>query len=173
MVATRAPEREIYLAQVIDQVNERLAAARIDAEVTGRPKHLYSIYEKMVVKGKEFDEIYDLVGVRVIVESVKDCWAALGAIHGAWAPVPGPVQGLHQHPEVQPLPVAAHDRRRPAGQAARGADPHWEMHSRAERGIAAHWGYKEKALGRGRRVAAADRGLVGRRAPTRPSSSTR
>ncbi|MDE3206390.1 MAG: bifunctional (p)ppGpp synthetase/guanosine-3',5'-bis(diphosphate) 3'-pyrophosphohydrolase [Acidobacteriota bacterium] len=89
MVATRAPEREIYLAQVIDHVNERLAAARITAQVTGRPKHLYSIYEKMVVKGKEFDEIYDLVGVRVLVESVKDCWAALGAIHGAWTPVPG------------------------------------------------------------------------------------
>ena len=100
----------------------------------------------MVVKGKEFDEIYDLVGVRVLVDSVKDCWAALGAIHGAWTPVPGPVQGLHQHPQVQPLPVPAHHRRR-----ARRARPleaqirTVEMHNRAEWGIAAHWGYKEKA----------------------------
>ena len=89
MVAARAPERDVYLAQVIEQVQERLAAARIEAQVTGRPKHLYSIYEKMVLKNKEFDEIYDLVGVRVIVSSVKDCWAALGAIHGTWAPIQG------------------------------------------------------------------------------------
>ena len=74
MVAARAPERDVYLAQVIEQVQERLLAARIEAQVTGRPKHLYSIYEKMVLKNKEFDEIYDLVGVRVIVSSVKDCY---------------------------------------------------------------------------------------------------
>ena len=89
MVATRAPERDLYLDQVTGLIRERLIAARIDAQVTGRPKHLYSIYEKMVVKGKEFDEIYDLLGVRILVESVKDCWAALGAIHGAWTPVQG------------------------------------------------------------------------------------
>ena len=116
MVATRAPERDIYLAQVIDQVNDRLIAARIDGQVTGRPKHLYSIYEKMIVKGKEFDEIYDLVGVRVLVASVKDCWAALGAIHGAVDPGAGAVQGLHQHPQVQPVPVAAHHGGRAPGQ---------------------------------------------------------
>jgi GTP pyrophosphokinase len=73
MVATRAPERDIYLAQVLEQVRQRLAELRIEGEVTGRPKHLYSIYEKMVVKNREFDEIYDLVGIRVLVDSVKDC----------------------------------------------------------------------------------------------------
>ena len=102
----------------------RLAALGIDATVTGRPKHLWSIYEKMVVRGKEFDEIYDLVGIRIVVESEKDCWAALGSVHALWPPVPGPLQGLHQLAEVQPLPVAAHDRRRAAGKAARDPDPH-------------------------------------------------
>ena len=99
-------------------------SSHIDADVTGRPKHLWSIYEKMVVKGKEFDEIFDLVAIRVIVDSVKDCYAALGSIHGTWKPVRGPVQGLHRHAEVQPLPVAAHHGDRAGGQAARGADPH-------------------------------------------------
>jgi len=145
MVAARAPERDVYLAQVIEQVQERLLAARIEAQVTGRPKHLYSIYEKMVLKNKEFDEIYDLVGVRVIVSSVKDCWAALGAIHGTWAPIQGrfkdyintPKFNLYQslHTTVvsaqgKPLEVQIRTQ---------------EMHNRAERGIAAHWGYKENA----------------------------
>jgi guanosine-3',5'-bis(diphosphate) 3'-pyrophosphohydrolase len=79
MVATRSPERELYLTQVIAEVRQRLAELGIDAEVTGRPKHLWSIYEKMVVKGREFDDIFDLVGIRVIVDSVKDCYAALGS----------------------------------------------------------------------------------------------
>ncbi|MGH9123129.1 MAG: RelA/SpoT family protein, partial [Acidimicrobiales bacterium] len=145
MVATRAPERELYLAQVIGEVQERLAAARVEGTVTGRPKHLYSIYEKMVLKSREFDDIYDLVGVRVLVESVKDCWAALGAIHGAWTPVQGRFkdyvntpkfnlyQSLHTSvvgPQGKPLEVQIRTR---------------EMHNRAERGIAAHWGYKERA----------------------------
>ena len=145
MVATRSPERDIYLTQVIDHVQERLVAARVEGAVTGRPKHLYSIYEKMVVKSKEFDDIYDLVGVRVLVDSVKDCWAALGAIHGAWTPVQGrfkdyintPKFNLYQSlhttvvgPQGKPLEVQIRTK---------------EMHNRAERGIAAHWGYKERA----------------------------
>ncbi len=96
MVASRAPLRDEFLARVLVAVRERLAASGVNAEVTGRPKHLWSIYEKMVVRGKEFDDIYDLVGIRVIVESEKDCWAALGSIHAIWPPGAGPVQGLHQ-----------------------------------------------------------------------------
>ncbi|MDQ3757453.1 MAG: bifunctional (p)ppGpp synthetase/guanosine-3',5'-bis(diphosphate) 3'-pyrophosphohydrolase [Actinomycetota bacterium] len=145
MVATRAPEREIYLAQVLEQVRERLNELRIDGEVTGRPKHLWSIYEKMVVKGKEFDEIYDLVGIRVLVDSVKDCYAALGSIHATWKPVQGrfkdyvamPKFNLYQSlhttvvgPQGKPLEVQIRTR---------------EMHHRSEYGIAAHWGYKESA----------------------------
>ena len=145
MVAARAPERDIYLAQVIEQVEERLVAARIDAQVNGRPKHLYSIYEKMVLKNKEFDEIYDLVGRAGHRRSVKDCWAALGAVHGTWAPVQGRFKDYINTPEVQPLPVPPHHRRGAPGQAPGSPNPDLEMHSRAERGIAAHWGYKENA----------------------------
>jgi guanosine-3',5'-bis(diphosphate) 3'-pyrophosphohydrolase len=145
MVATRAPERDIYLAQVLDQVTERLEAARINAQVTGRPKHLYSIYEKMVVKGKEFDEIYDLVGVRVLVESVKDCWAALGAIHGAWTPVPGRFKDYVNTPKFNLYQSLHTTVVGPQGKALEAQIRTWEMHRRAEWGIAAHWGYKEKA----------------------------
>ncbi|MDQ6839230.1 MAG: HD domain-containing protein, partial [Actinomycetota bacterium] len=134
MVATRAPEREIYLAQVIDQVNERLEAARIDAQVTGRPKHLYSIYEKMVVKGKEFDEIYDLVGVRILVESVKDCWAALGAIHGAWAPVQGRFKDYVNTPKFNLYQSLHTTVVGPQGKPLEAQIRTWEMDNRAERG---------------------------------------
>jgi GTP pyrophosphokinase len=145
MVATRAPERDIYLAQVIGEVNERLAAARIEAQVTGRPKHLYSIYEKMVVKGKEFDEIYDLVGVRVLVASVKDCWAALGAIHGAWTPVQGRFKDYINTPKFNLYQSLHTSVVGPQGKALEAQIRTVEMHNRAEWGIAAHWGYKEKA----------------------------
>jgi GTP pyrophosphokinase len=145
MVATRAPERDIYLAQVIDHVNERLSAARIEAQVTGRPKHLYSIYEKMIVKGKEFDEIYDLVGVRVLVASVKDCWAALGAIHGAWTPVQGRFKDYINTPKFNLYQSLHTTVVGPQGKPIEAQIRTLEMHNRAEWGIAAHWGYKEKA----------------------------
>ena len=123
-------------------VRERLAADGIEAEVTGRPKHLWSIYEKMVVRGKEFDDIHDLVGIRVVVADDKDCWASLGSIHAIWAPVQGrfkdyintPKFNLYQSlhttvigPEGKPIEVQIRTD---------------EMHRRAEYGIAAHWGYK-------------------------------
>ena len=145
MVATRAPERDDYLARVLVAVRQRLDASGVKAEVTGRPKHLWSIYEKMVVRGKEFAEIHDLVGIRVIVDSEKDCWAALGSIHAIWSPVQGrfkdyinsPKFNLYQslHTTVIGLegkPIEVQIRTN-------------EMHRRAEYGIAAHWGYKEQA----------------------------
>ncbi len=142
MVVARAPQREEYLARVLVAVRERLAAHGIEAEVTGRPKHLWSIYEKMVVRGKEFDDIHDLVGIRVVVADDKDCWASLGSIHAIWAPVQGrfkdyintPKFNLYQSlhttvigPEGKPIEVQIRTD---------------EMHRRAEYGIAAHWGYK-------------------------------
>ncbi len=143
MVASRAPLRDEFLARVLVSVRERLAASGVNAEVTGRPKHLWSIYEKMVVRGKEFDDLYDLVGIRVIVESERDCWAALGSIHAIWSPVQGrfkdyinsPKFNLYQslHTTVIGLdgkPIEVQVRTH-------------EMHRRAEYGIAAHWGYKE------------------------------
>ncbi len=145
MVAIRAPERDLYLAQVVGEIEERLVAARIEAQVTGRPKHLYSIYEKMVVKGKEFDEIYDLLGVRILVESVKDCWASLGAIHGAWAPVQGRFKDYINTPKFNLYQSIHTTVVGPQGKPLEAQIRTWEMHSRAERGIAAHWSYKEKA----------------------------
>ena len=142
MVVARAPQREEYLARVLVAVRERLATHGIEAEVTGRPKHLWSIYEKMVVRGKEFDDIHDLVGIRVVVADDKDCWASLGSIHAIWAPVQGrfkdyintPKFNLYQSlhttvigPEGKPIEVQIRTH---------------EMHRRAEYGIAAHWGYK-------------------------------
>ncbi|HEX3459505.1 MAG TPA: bifunctional (p)ppGpp synthetase/guanosine-3',5'-bis(diphosphate) 3'-pyrophosphohydrolase [Acidimicrobiales bacterium] len=145
MVASRAPLRNEYLARVMVAVRERIAASGVSAEVTGRPKHLWSIYEKMVVRGKEFDDLLDLVGIRVIVEAEKDCWAALGSIHAIWPPVQGrfkdyinsPKFNLYQslHTTVIGLdgkPIEVQVRTH-------------EMHRRAEYGIAAHWGYKENA----------------------------
>ncbi|MBI2706121.1 MAG: bifunctional (p)ppGpp synthetase/guanosine-3',5'-bis(diphosphate) 3'-pyrophosphohydrolase [Actinobacteria bacterium] len=143
MVASRSPEREIYLTQVLEDVRSRLIELRITAEVTGRPKHLWSIYEKMVVKGKEFNDIFDLVGIRVVVPTVKDCYAALGSIHATWKPVQGrfkdyvamPKFNLYQSlhttvigPQGKPLEVQIRTQ---------------EMHRRSEFGIAAHWNYKD------------------------------
>jgi len=155
MVASRAPLRDEFLARVMVSVRERLAASGINAEVTGRPKHLWSIYEKMVVRGKEFDDLYDLVGIRVIVEAEKDCWAALGSIHAIWPPVQGrfkdyinsPKFNLYQslHTTVIGLdgkPIEVQVRTH-------------EMHRRAEYGIAAHWGYKDNP---GRPATAASKG---------------
>src|SRR5579875_74261 len=145
MVASRAPQREEDLARVLVAVRERLDAVGIDAEVTGRPKHLWSIYEKMVVRGREFDDIYDLVGIRVVVKSEKDCWAALGAIHAIWAPVHGRFKDYINTPKFN-LYQSLHttvisDEGKPIEVQIRTE----EMHRRAEYGIAAHWGYKEGA----------------------------
>ncbi len=142
LVATRTPEREIFLAQAVADIRERLKELGIEAEVTGRGKHLWSIYEKMVVKSREFDDIFDIVAVRVIVDSIKDCYAALGSIHGRWRPVVGrfkdyiamPKFNLYQSlhttvigPQGRPIEVQIRTR---------------EMHHRAEWGVAAHWAYK-------------------------------
>jgi guanosine-3',5'-bis(diphosphate) 3'-pyrophosphohydrolase len=143
LVATRAPSRDTYLNQVIDEVSQQLDSARIAATVEGRPKHYYSIYRKMIVKGRDFDDIHDLVGVRVLVEEVRDCYAAMGMVHALWQPMPGrfkdyvaqPRFGVYQSlhttvigPDGKPLEVQirTHD-----------------MHRTAEYGIAAHWRYKE------------------------------
>jgi GTP pyrophosphokinase len=143
MVADRAPERDAYVDLVVAEVRSRLAEVNIAAEWTGRPKHLCSIYEKMVVRGKAFEDIFDLVGIRLIVDSSKDCYAALGSIHALWTPVPGrfkdyiamPKFNLYQSlhttvigPEGKPIEVQIRTQ---------------EMHNRAEWGVAAHFSYKE------------------------------
>jgi GTP pyrophosphokinase len=144
MVMSRAPERDEYLQRVLVAVRERLAASGVVAEVTGRPKHLWSIYEKMVVRGKEFAEIHDLVGIRVIVDSEKDCWAALGSIHAIWSPVQGRFKDYINSPKFnlyQSLHTTAIGLE---GKPIEVQIRTHEMHRRAEYGIAAHWGYKEQ-----------------------------
>ncbi|MEY2405914.1 MAG: diphosphokinase / guanosine-3,5-bis(diphosphate) 3-diphosphatase [Acidimicrobiaceae bacterium] len=145
MVSTRTPERELYLAQVLEQVRGRLAELRIVAEVTGRPKHLWSIYEKMVVKGKEFDDIFDLVGIRVTVDSVKDCYAALGSIHATWKPVQGRFKDYIAMPKFNLYQSLHTTVVGPQGKTVEVQIRTREMHQRAEFGVAAHWTYKGDA----------------------------
>jgi guanosine-3',5'-bis(diphosphate) 3'-pyrophosphohydrolase len=143
MVANRTPERERYLVEVLDEVTKRLKDVNIDAEVTGRPKHLWSIYEKMVVKGKAFDEIFDLVGIRVIVDSSKDCYAALGTIHALWTPVPGRFKDYIAMPKFNLYQSLHTTVIGPGGRPLEVQIRTPEMHNRAEWGVAAHFSYKE------------------------------
>ncbi len=105
MVATRAPSREAEVAEVLEALRARLESLGIEAIVTGRPKHLWSIYEKMVVRGKEFEEINDLVGIRIIVDLDKDCWEALGAVHALWPPVQGRFKDYINSPKCLRVPA--------------------------------------------------------------------
>jgi GTP pyrophosphokinase len=142
MVSNRTPERELYLAQVLEDVRGRLDELHIAADVTGRPKHLWSIYEKMVVKGKEFADIFDLVGIRVTVETVKDCYAALGSIHGAWKPVQGRFKDYIAMPKFNLYQSLHTTVIGPGGKIVEVQIRTREMHQRAEYGVAAHYSYK-------------------------------
>jgi guanosine-3',5'-bis(diphosphate) 3'-pyrophosphohydrolase len=144
MVATRSPEREEYLKRVLEALRSRLAELQITADVNGRPKHYWSIYEKMVVRGKEFDEVQDLVGVRVIVDSVKDCYGALGSIHALWKPVQGRFKDYIAMPKFNLYQGLHTTVVGPGGKPVEVQIRTQEMHRRAEFGIAAHWGYKEQ-----------------------------
>jgi GTP pyrophosphokinase len=143
LVETRRDERTRRIKDLTETLRQKLKELGIKADVDGRPKHLYSIYEKMVIRGKDFEEIYDLVGIRVQVESMKDCYAALGAVHALWKPVPGrfkdyvamPKSNMYQSlhttvvgPEGRPIEIQIRTR---------------DMHRTAQFGIAAHWRYKE------------------------------
>ncbi|GAA3041877.1 GTP pyrophosphokinase [Actinokineospora globicatena] len=143
LVANRAPSRDTYLKTVIGQLGADLEGSRIAAKVEGRPKHYYSIHQKMIVRGRDFDDIHDLVGVRILVDDVRDCYAAMGVVHALWQPMPGrfkdyiaqPRFGVYQSlhttvigPDGKPLEVQIRTH---------------EMHRTAEYGIAAHWRYKE------------------------------
>src|SRR4051812_30219853 len=144
MVLQHAGEREKYLDDVITAVRTRLEQLHINAEVTGRPKHYWSIYEKMVVRGKEFAEINDLVGARVTVDSVKDCYGALGSIHALWRPVQGRFKDYIAMPKFNLYQSLHTTVVGPQGRAVEFQIRTVEMHRRAEYGVAAHWGYKEQ-----------------------------
>src|SRR4051812_48289344 len=144
MVLQHAGERERYLEEVVGAVRSRLDQLNINAEVTGRPKHYWSIYEKMVVRGKQFAEINDLVGVRVIVDSVKDCYGALGSIHALWRPVQGRFKDYIAMPKFNLYQSLHTTVVGPQGRAVEFQIRTSEMHRRSEYGVAAHWGYKEQ-----------------------------
>jgi GTP pyrophosphokinase len=148
LVAQQRAERERYVNQAGEYLHKELEELGIEAEISGRAKHFYSIYSKMTKKGREFNEIYDLTAMRVIVNSVKDCYGAVGVIHSLWKPLPGRFKdfiampkfnmysSLHTTvigPEGRPLEIQIRTR---------------EMHNLAEFGVAAHWMYKEEAAGR-------------------------
>ncbi|WP_438822160.1 RelA/SpoT family protein [Kineococcus terrestris] len=145
LVAERAPAREEYLAGVRHQIDEDLRAARIRATVTGRPKHYYSIYQKMIVRGRDFAEIYDLVGVRVLVDSVRDCYAVLGALHARWNPVPGRFKDYIAMPKFNMYQSLHTTVIGPQGKPVEVQIRTHLMHRRAEYGVAAHWKYKDDA----------------------------
>ncbi|WP_108717487.1 bifunctional (p)ppGpp synthetase/guanosine-3',5'-bis(diphosphate) 3'-pyrophosphohydrolase [Miniimonas sp. S16] len=144
LVGERAPAREEYLGVVREQVGEDLKAAKIRATVTGRPKHYYSIYQKMIVRGRDFADIYDLVGVRVLVDSVRDCYAALGALHARWNPVPGRFKDYIAMPKFNMYQSLHTTVIGPGGKPVEIQIRSHEMHRRAEYGVAAHWKYKER-----------------------------
>ncbi|HET9657958.1 MAG TPA: bifunctional (p)ppGpp synthetase/guanosine-3',5'-bis(diphosphate) 3'-pyrophosphohydrolase [Kineosporiaceae bacterium] len=143
LVAERAPAREDYLAQVREQVSADLRAAKIKATVTGRPKHYYSVYQKMIVRGRDFADIYDLVGVRVLVETVRDCYAVLGALHARWNPVPGRFKDYIAMPKFNMYQSLHTTVIGPEGKPVEIQIRTHQMHRRAEYGVAAHWKYKD------------------------------
>ncbi len=147
LVAERAPARDEYLSTVRTQLEADRRSHKIRATVTGRPKHYYSIYQKMIVRGRDFDDIFDLVGVRVLVDSVKDCYAVLGTVHARWNPLPGRFKDYIAMPKFNLYQSLHTTVVGPEGKAVEIQIRTHDMHRRAEYGVAAHWKYKEAARG--------------------------
>ncbi|BDZ58068.1 hypothetical protein GCM10025872_17250 [Barrientosiimonas endolithica] len=145
LVADRAPAREEYLRGVREQVTADLRAAKIKGTVTGRPKHYYSVYQKMIVRGRDFEDIYDLVAMRVLVESVRDCYAVLGTIHARWSPIPGRFKDYIAMPKFNMYQSLHTTVIGPEGKPVEIQIRTHQMHRRAEYGVAAHWKYKDDA----------------------------
>ena len=145
LVRQRTPKRAEFIHGVISTINEDMKDSRIRAKVDGRPKQYYSIYQKMVVRGREFDDIYDLVGIRILVDSVRDCYGALGAIHSRWNPVPGRFKDYIAMPKFNLYQSLHTTVIGPNGRPVEIQIRTHEMHQRAEFGVAAHWKYKEQS----------------------------
>ena len=149
LVSSRAPRREAFLQEVIQDLEADLHNAKIKAKLTGPPKHYYSIYQKMIAKNADFDEIYDLVGIRVLVDSVQDCYAALGIIHGRWNPVPGRFWDYIAMPRFNMYQSLHTKVVGPGGKPVELQIRTWDMHKRAEYGVAAQWKYKDDMIAHG------------------------
>jgi GTP diphosphokinase / guanosine-3',5'-bis(diphosphate) 3'-diphosphatase len=143
LVAERSPARQALTQEVIESVKSDLSNDSIEATVTGRQKHFFSVYQKMVVRGRDFNDIYDLVGIRVLVNDVRDCYAVLGSIHARWSPVPGRFKDYIAMPKFNLYQSLHTTVIGPSGKAVEIQIRTYEMHSRAEFGIAAHWKYKQ------------------------------
>ncbi|WP_241005114.1 bifunctional (p)ppGpp synthetase/guanosine-3',5'-bis(diphosphate) 3'-pyrophosphohydrolase [Nocardioides sp. zg-1228] len=145
MVAERAPSRDQFLAEVVAEIEQDLKAARINAKVTGRPKHYYSIYQKMIVGGRDFSDIYDLVGIRILVDEDRDCYSALGVIHSRWNPVLGRFKDYVAMPKFNMYQSLHTTVIGPQGKPVEVQIRTFAQHRRAEYGVAAHWKYKENS----------------------------
>jgi GTP pyrophosphokinase len=145
LVKQRTPKRAEFIDSVISSIDEDLRDNKIKAKVDGRPKQYYSIYQKMVVRGREFDDIYDLVGIRILVDTVRDCYAALGAIHSRWNPVPGRFKDYIAMPKFNLYQSLHTTVIGPNGRPVEIQIRTHDMHNRAEFGVAAHWKYKEQS----------------------------
>jgi GTP pyrophosphokinase len=158
LVSERAPRRDVYLQDVIQHVSRDLREAKLKATVKGRPKHYYSIYQKMIARELSFEDIYDLVGIRVLVDTVRDCYAALGTIHARWNPVPGRFKDYIAMPKFNMYQSLHTTVIGPGGKPVELQIRTRAMHNRAEYGIAAHWKYKEETAGAGAGVGAGKTG---------------
>ena len=143
LVKQRNPLRSEYTDTVIEEIDAELRDAKVKAKIEGRPKQYYSIYQKMILKGREFEDIYDLVGIRVIVPTVRDCYGALGAIHAKWSPLPGRFKDYIAMPKFNLYQSLHTTVLGPEGRAVEIQIRTQEMHQRAEYGVAAHWKYKQ------------------------------
>ena len=146
LVADRAPSREEFLEKVIADVEKDLRPTKINAKVSGRPKHYYSIYQKMLVRGSDFADINDLVGVRILVDSIADCYGVLGVLHARWNPIPGRFKDYISVPKFNMYQSLHTTVIGPQGKSVELQIRTFAMHRRAEYGVAAHWKYKEDAL---------------------------